>query len=591
VTPTAANANVITIQSPHLVTNSASLTADQLVVAAGGTLAASSTLTIANGTGVDLEVSGTLIALGSSSVITLQAGTEFNVKSGGLFVHTGTSGTCVNNTSATVTVENGGRFLMQRPGATVPTATWSAGSTCEINYTNVSTSRPNGLGQVFANFHWNNTNQNAGNDLANTLTNVTGNLIVNAGPLVGLNEFKLYNASGSGNSYYSNVVVNAGRLNWASSGGPYVWTLRGNLEIKTGTAMDVSGSSSGSYTMFLDSGGVQNYTCAGANTATKLNWTITNGTTLNLNDDLPLTTAGRTLTANGIVNVNGKVVSTDLVAGTGTIRNQGGGNGILAVGAGNGNNTLDGTLALLDGAGGTLGLNKRGSGTLTISAPHTFGGGLTVSNGTVRVSNASGSGTGGGAVAVYGGTLAGDGIISGPVTVNSTLSPGASIGKLTINNTLTLGGNTLIEVDKANATNDQVVVTTVNYGGALTVADLSGGLIAGDSFTIFSAGSHTGDFGSIVGTPGPNLSWQFNPTNGVLSVVGTVVNPPTLLYSQAGGSLTLSWLEPGFKLQAQTNNLTTGISTNWNNYPDLSNPVNVTIDSANGAVFFRLAPQ
>src|SRR6185369_3761308 len=106
----------------------------------------------------------------------------------------------------------------------------------------------------------------------------------------------------------------------------------------------------------------------------------------------------------GIVNVNGKVVSTDLVAGTGTIRNQGGGNGILAVGAGNGNNTLDGTLALLDGAGGTLGLNKRGSGTLTISAPHTFGGGLTVSNGTVRVSNASGSGTGGGAVAVYGGT-------------------------------------------------------------------------------------------------------------------------------------------------------------------------------------------
>jgi autotransporter-associated beta strand protein len=358
--------------------------------------------------------------------------------------------------------------------------------------------------------------------------------------------------------------------------------------------MDVSGSANGSYTLLLDSGGTQNYTCAGTNSATKLNWTIANGTTLNLNDDLPLTAAGRTLTANGTVNLNGKTVSADLVAGTGTIRNQGGGSGMLALGAGNGSPTLDGTLSLLDGASGTLGLVKRGSGTLTITAAQTFSGGVVVSNGIVLVENATGSGTGSGAVTVYGGTLGGNGRIFGATSIESggALSPGSSVGKLTMANTLTLAGNTLIEVDKANGTNDQVVANAVNYGGTLTVSDLSGGLSAGDSFHVFSAGSHTGDFTSIVGSPGPNLAWTFNPSNGVLSVVATVVPPPTLDYTWAGSTLTLSWSDPLFRLQSQTNGLTTGIGTNWTDFPGgAASPVSIPIDPANPSVFFRLILQ
>lgn len=595
-TPTAANAGIITVQSPHFVTNSASLTADQIIVASGGTLAAVSTLTVANGTGVDLDVSGTLLALGGSSVITLQAGTELTVRSGGLFAHNGTSSACVNNGGGTIVVENGGKFLLQRSGATIPTATWNNGSTCEVNYVTVSTSRPgnNSHGQAFHHFHWNNTNQAAGNDLNNTLTNVAGNLIVNAGVQPNTHEFKLNNSGGSGNQFFGgDIIVNAGRLNWASGNGPFVWNVKGNFLINAGTAMDLSGSTSGSYTMLLDSGGVQNYTCAGTNTALRLNWTIASGTTLNLNDDLPLTASGRTLTANGTVNVNGNVVSTDLVAGTGAIRNEGAGAGLLEVGAGNGNNTLDGTLALLDGASGSLGLVKRGSGSLTITAAQTFSGGLVVSNGTVLVENTTGSGPGSGAVAVYGGTLGGNGIISGAVNVDGgTLSPGAAVGKLTINNTITLNGNTAIEVDKANGTNDVLVANTVNHGGTLTVTDVSGGLVAGDSFTIVSAGTRNGDFASIIGSPGPGLGWQFNPATGVLSVISVAVNPPTLLYAQAGNALTLSWAEAGYKLQAQTNNLTTGVSSNWGDYPAGNvSPVIVDMDAANGSVFFRLAPQ
>jgi autotransporter-associated beta strand protein len=596
-TPTSANSTNILIKSATTVTVTASRTADNVVVAAGGTLAATATTTIANGDGVDLDVSGELLALGGGSVITLQAGTELNVRSGGVFVHNGTSGTCVNNGGGTVTFENGGKFILQRSGGTIPTATWSSGSTCEVNYITASTTRPgnNSHGQAFHNFHWNNVNQNGGNDLANVLTNVAGNLTVDAGLVGSIWEFKLNNSSGNANGFYGgDIIVNAGRFNWASGGGPYIWTVRGDIVINTGTAMDVSGSANGAYTLLLDSGAVQDYICAGENLAVKLNWTVSSGTTLNLNDDLPLTAVGRTLTADGIINVNGNVVATDLLAGSGTIRNQGGGSGLLAVGTGNGNIILDGTLALLNGASGSLGLEKRGSGTLTITVAQTFSGGLVVSNGTVFVENTTGSGTGSGAVTVYGGTLAGNGTISGAVTVASgaTLSPGTSAGRLTINNTLTLAGDTLIEVDKANGTNDVVVATTVNYGGTLTVNDLSGGLVVGDSFTICNAGVHTGNFTGIVGSPGANLAWNFNPTTGVLSVVTAGVNPPTLVYSQAGNLLTFSWTETGFKLQAQTNSLTTGLSSNWGDAPagDIS-PVNLEVDAANDAVFFRLAPQ
>jgi fibronectin-binding autotransporter adhesin len=369
-----------------------------------------------------------------------------------------------------------------------------------------------------------------------------------------------------------------------------VWTLKGNLYIASGAQFHVSAGNSVSATLIINGTGTQQYTCDGNNLAVKLNWTVNNGSTLNLNSDLPLTASGRTLTADGTVNLNGKVVSADLVAGSGTIRNQGGGNGRLEVGVANGNNILSGTPALLDGASGSLGLVKRGSGILTITAAQTFSGGLVVSNGTVFVENAIGNG----AVTVYGGTLAGNGVIAGAVSVESgaTLSPGTAVGKLTINNTLALAGNIAIEVDKANGTNDVIAATTVNYGGTLTITDLSGGLVAGDSFTIVTAGARTGNFTSIAGSPGLGLDWQFNPTTGVLSVISVGVNPPTLLNVQTGNTLALSWAEAGYKLQSQTNDLATGVSGNWSDFPAGNvSPVNVGVDATVGSVFFRLVPQ
>lgn len=592
VTPTAANANVITVQSPYFVTNTANVSADQVVVAAGGTLVAGSgNFTTAAGADTDLEISGSFIALSGSSALTIASGANVVVQSGGVIIHNGTSGACVNNSAGAAGLQfaAGGKFQLQRVGGTIPTATWSVGSTCEIANATAGTSRPNAasLGQNFDHFTWNNALQSGGTDLGGALTNVNGNFLLanSAGQ-----ELKW---SGDAN-FGGNLTISNGTFNVTGSTTPArTWTLKGNLYIAPGAQLHVSAGNSVSATMIINGTGTQQYTCDGTNIAVKLNWTVDNGSTINLNSDLPLTAAGRTLTANGTVNLNGKVVSADLVAGAGTIRNQGGGAGLLEVGAGNGNNILIGTPALLDGTSGTLGLVKRGSGTLALGVAQTFSGGLVVSNGSVFVENTTGSGTGSGAVAVYGGTLGGNGIISGAVSVDGgTLAPGASVGKLTIDNTLTLAANTTIDVDKANGTNDVIVATSVNYGGTLTVTDVSGGLVAGDSFTIVTAGSHTGSFSSISGSPGAGLDWQFNPTTGVLAVIATVVNPPTLQYSQTGNALTLSWVEAGYKLQAQTNNLTTGVSSNWGDYPaGNTSPVAVDMDAANGSVFFRLAPQ
>ena len=89
-----------------------------------------------------------------------------------------------------------------------------------------------------------------------------------------------------------------------------------------------------------------------------------------------------------------------------------------------------------------------------------------------------------------------------------------------------------------------------------------------------------------------NLYASFHPTTGVLSVISTGNTAPSLNVSQSGSTLTLSWADASFKLQSQTNNLTTGLNTNWFDYPGGStSPVNVTINPANPSVFFRLSQQ
>jgi hypothetical protein len=69
------------------------------------------------------------------------------------------------------------------------------------------------------------------------------------------------------------------------------------------------------------------------------------------------------------------------------------------------------------------------------------------------------------------------------------------------------------------------------------------------------------------------------------------VFPPTLTCQQdtGAGTLQLCWTGAPHRLQAQTNDLAGGLTTNWFDYPGGTNsPVTVPVDSGSGSVFFRL---
>ncbi len=148
---------------------------------------------------------------------------------------------------------------------------------------------------------------------------------------------------------------------------------------------------------------------------------------------------------------------------------------------------------LIDALAGNVGQTalsvvKQGTGTWTLSAANTYSGTTTVSAGTLLISNATGSGTGTGSVAVNAGTLGGTGFINpgnaNGVTVASGafIAPGASIGNLTIgmgNTTgkvdFTAGGDFKFELGAANAnigsiansTSDLLLITGASTGDVL----------------------------------------------------------------------------------------------------------------------------
>lgn len=90
------------------------------------------------------------------------------------------TGTLTNNggvvtaTAANTKFGSTSSYIHNMNGGTIPTATWSAGSTC--NVTGVTNTVPAGLGQTFGNFIWNCTGQSSTIKLAGNLTGVNGNL-------------------------------------------------------------------------------------------------------------------------------------------------------------------------------------------------------------------------------------------------------------------------------------------------------------------------------------------------------------------------------------------------------------------------------
>jgi hypothetical protein len=119
-------------------------------------------------------------------------------------------------------------------------------------------------------------------------------------------------------------------------------------------------------------------------------------------------------------------------------------------------------------------------------------------------------------------------------------------------------------------------------------------LAVGDSFKLFSGAVGNGAALTITGG---GMNWTnklaVDGSIQVLSVVSTTAGYPTnITASVNGSSLEITWPSThlGWMVEAQTNTLNVGLSTNWVTISNTATQLGYTntIDPAQGNVFYRL---
>lgn len=251
---------------------------------------------------------------------------------------------------------------------------------------------------------------------------------------------------------------------------------------------------------------------------------------------------GGSLTLAGPVTVNGNTVT----GGTGAVNGWAYGSGIY-LDSSSGGSTVAATLALTSASGnmqtiadviadehgsqlnasGNAALVLGGAGALTLSGANTYAGGTTISGGTLYADNAN-SATGGGAVTVNGGTLAGSGKVPGAVTLASgSVAPGdaqPSYTVLNLGSDYTQNGGTLaIAVSTAGASHNNsqlAVIGTATLGGELSMT-FANVPTAPAGVTVLAAGAIAGCFARI--TTNLPAGWNYAIDYGTTGTPQTAV--------------------------------------------------------------------
>ncbi len=271
--------NLITVRNTDTVTVATNVTIDQATVETGGQIIvnASRTLTIANGSGFDLTVHGSIDNSGTvhtnSNVIITVYGEVFNREA-----NFATSG------SGLILFNAGSTYHHLRNGGAIPSANWNAASTCEVAGTEAG--NISGLNQVFGNLTWNRVNQTNNQDLPNSGSmSIAGNLTIMS--------------TGSGELRLDDVFLTVGG-DFTQTGGRFLLTEQGGANGVEQT-LDIAGD-------FTLSGGTLDM--ASKNTAVG---TINIGG--NFTQDGGMLTETSTSTASGAVFLTGTALQTFFSAG------------------------------------------------------------------------------------------------------------------------------------------------------------------------------------------------------------------------------------------------------------------------------------
>jgi autotransporter-associated beta strand protein len=314
---------------------------------------------------------------------------------------------------------------------------------------------------------------------------------------------------------------------------------------------------------------------------------------------------GENATGNGTLNLNGGLVQTLDVQANGTpatsIANFNGGtlqaatNSGSFIQAGVTPNIMGNGLVLDDGGWEVT------IGAVSLQSGDALGGSLVKQGvGAVYLDSVNNNFTG--TTMVASGLLAGVGSVAGPVVVGPAgiLGAGdaAGFGTFSLLSTpLTVQGTVAMRINKNSGVPNSDLLTGIsaaNYGGTLSVSNSTSDstpLLAGDTFTLFSAATHSGNFGVVNGSPSPSLAYTFNPATGVLTVVSIASYPTNLtLVPSGGGSLTLSWPATHLYWIAQSNSVSIASPGNWHDIPGSQSGTSLLVAPGPGQpqVFYRL---
>ncbi|MEI9960790.1 MAG: autotransporter-associated beta strand repeat-containing protein [Limisphaerales bacterium] len=202
-------------------------------------------------------------------------------------------------------------------------------------------------------------------------------------------------------------------------------------------------------------------------------------------------------------------------------------------------------------------LTKQDSGTWTFTTGTAYSGKTTIQGGTLKLdvngsipntptiqilSNAvfDVSAVSGGFTLGGGQTLGGNGSVLGDVTATGTVTPGAPVGTLSFSSSLALFGTTIMELNRTNAQNaDLISAAAITFGGTLTITNLGPDLQAGDTFNLFD-GASSGSFSetNLPALASTNLYWDVSQfgSQGIITVGSTVAISPTILPPTRSGT-------------------------------------------------------